>query len=379
MKLTVAAACIINPKGEVLCVKRGASKFASTAYKWEFPGGKLEPGETAEQAAVREIQEELGLAIEVLGLGPTVTHTYSEFDITLHTVLCAPIAEDAPITLHEHTDAAWVAADNLWQYDFAAADVPILLWLRERTFGRFLRTKTFGREVTFLNTCASTNDECLRRAEAGASEGLLIVAETQTAGRGRLGREWLSEPGQGLLFSLLARPTLPPEMMATLPLVAGLAVVSALRDNGFDAGLKWPNDVLIGDRKVCGILCEAHTSSRGIEGIVIGVGLNVGAVPEAVAYRAIGLDARLDRLDLLARILKVFEGLYARWSQGGLSALRAELDAFDAKKDKPIRVRLSATPTDGIARGIRNDGALLLELPNGTTEALFAGEIAQWD
>ncbi len=379
MELKVAAACIVNAKGEVLCVKRGASKFASTAYKWEFPGGKIELGETAEQAAVREVSEELGLQVQVLGLGPVVSHTYPEFHITLEAVLCAPEDDAALITLHEHTDAAWVAADKLWQYDFAAADMPILLWFRERTFGRFLRTETFGREAIFLKDCASTNDECLRRAEAGAAEGLLMVAETQSAGRGRLGREWLSEPGQGLLFSFLARPSLPPEVMATLPLVAGLAVTMALRDLGFAAGLKWPNDVLLDERKVCGILCEAQTSSRGIEGIVVGIGLNVGAVPEAVAYRAVGLEHRLDRLELLARILKTFEALYARWLQGGLAALRAELDSFDAKKDKPIRVRLSQTPTDGIARGIRDDGALLIEYPNGEHDALFAGEIAQWD
>ncbi len=379
MKLRVAAACILNHRGEVLCVKRGASKFASTAYKWEFPGGKFEPGETAEQAAVREIEEELGLKVGVLGLGPVITHTYPEFHLTLESVLCAPEDEAAEITLHEHTDFAWVAPDGLWQYDFAPADQPLLVWLRERSFGHFLRTKLFGRESHFLDTCASTNDECLRRAEAGAAEGLLVVAERQTAGRGRLGREWLSEAGQGLLFSLLARPALPPEVMATLPLVAGLAVTIALRDCGFAAGLKWPNDVLIDERKVCGILCEAHTSSRGIEGIVIGVGVNVGAVPEVVAHRAVGLHHSLDRMDLLARILLQFEGLYDRWKVGGLAALRAELDVLDAKRGKPILVRLSQTPTEGIARGIRDDGALLLEHPNGELEALFCGEIAQWD
>ncbi len=379
MKMIVAAACIVNDSGEVLCVKRGASKFASTAYKWEFPGGKVEPDETVEQAAVREIREELGVEVRALGLGPVVEHVYPEFEITLKCVLCVQEDPTAPIQLREHIDSAWVAPDGLWRYDFAPADRPVLLWLRERSFGQKLRTGTFGREAVFVGDCTSTNDLCLQRAEAGASEGLLVVAETQSAGRGRLGREWLSEAGQGLLFSFLARPALPPEVMATLPLVAGLAVTVALRGYGFEAGLKWPNDVLLGERKVCGILCEAHTSSRGIEGIVVGVGINVGAVPEAVAYRASGLDPQMDRMALLARILKVFEELYARWSQGGLAALREELETLDAKKGKPIAVRLSQAPTEGIARGIRDDGALLLEHPSGEVEALFCGEIAQWD
>ncbi len=379
MHLEVVAAVIVNDAGAVLCVKRGASKFASTANRWEFPGGKLEAGETPAQAAVREIEEELSLQVRAVADGPTVEHTYPEFSITLHSVLCTLEGPVSALVLHEHIDAAWTTPDALWQHDFAAADMPLLLWLRERFFGAKLRTQTFGRASTFLSECASTNDECLRRAEAGAPEGTLVVAETQTAGRGRLGREWLSEPGQGLLFSFLARPALPPEVMVTLPLVAGCAVTMALRDQGFEAGLKWPNDVLIGERKVCGILCEAQTSSKGIEGIVVGVGINVGAVPEAVAYRAIGLDHRLDRMELLAQILKCFEGLYQRWTKGGLTALRAELDALDAKVGKTIKVRLSDEPTEGIARGIRDDGALLLEHPNGEVEALFCGEIAQWD
>ncbi len=379
MKLQVVAAIIVNERGAVLCVKRGASKYASTAYKWEFPGGKQEPNETAEQCAVREVAEELNLKVEAVGLGPCVTHTYPEFSITLQAILCRLCEDVDALTLREHLEASWTLPDALWRHDFAEADQPITLWLRERYFGSQLRTTCFGRVCTFVSACTSTNDLCLQRAEAGAPEGTLVVGEVQSAGRGRLGREWLSEPGQGLLFSFLARPVLPPEMMVTLPLVAGIAMSLALRETGVDAGLKWPNDVLIGERKVCGILCEAHTSARGIEGIVIGVGVNVGAVPEAVAYRAVGLEHRLDRMNLLAKFLQHFEALYARWSKQGLAGLRDELDMLDAKKDKPIRVRLSKEPTEGIARGIREDGALLLEHPNGQIEALFCGEIAQWD
>ncbi len=379
MHLEVVAVVIVNDAGAVLCVKRGASKFTSTANRWEFPGGKLEPGETPAQAAVREIKEELSLDLLALADGPTVEHTYPEFSITLHSVLCALTCDVSALVLHEHIDAAWAMPDALGQYDFAAADAPILLWLRERFFGTKLRTETFGKVCTFLSQCTSTNDECLRRAEAGAPEGTLVVTEVQSAGRGRLGREWLSESGQGLLFSFLARPTLPPEVLVTLPLVAGCAVTTVLRAYGFDAGLKWPNDVLIDERKVCGILCEAHTSAKGIEGIVVGIGINVGAVPEAVAYRAVGLKHRLDRMDLLAQILKCFEALYHRWQKGGLAALREELNTLDAKVGKPIKVRLSDVPTEGIARGIRDDGALLLEHPDGNVEALFCGEIEQWD
>lgn len=379
MFLEVAAALIVNDRGEVLCVKRGASKFASTAYRWEFPGGKIDPGETPAQAAVREIYEELDLTIEPLGDGPVVEHTYPEFSIRLHGILATVREDSAPLRLHEHTQMCWLGADGLWQLDFAAADAPFLVWLRERWFGSLLRTATFGRQCTFLAACASTNDVLLQQAEAGAHEGAVVVSEVQSAGRGRLGRSWLSEPGQGLLFSFLVRPVCEPDVAATVTLVAGIAVTEVLRSLGFSAGLKWPNDVLIDERKACGILCEGVSSAKGLEGIVIGVGINTGAVPEAVAYRATSMTGvKVDRLQLLAMFFKVFEGLYERWKQGGLAALKAELEACDCKCGQPITIKQGEVPTEGIARGIDTDGALLLEGADGVVRSLYCGEIVQW-
>ncbi len=374
--LNVVAALIVRDNGEVLCVKRGASKFASTAWKWEFPGGKIEPGETLEQCAVREVREELEMVVEPLALACTTEHTYPEFAIHLQCVLCA--AHDQEPTLKEHVEARWVKADDLSLLDFAAADTAILAWLRERTFGTQLRTKVIGTNCTFVEATDSTNTQLLALAERGAPEGSLYVAETQWAGRGRLGRTWLDIPGNALLFSLLVRPQVAPEVAVTVSLVAGIAMALALRKAAsLQVGLKWPNDLLIDDRKLCGILCEAQTSVNGIEGIVIGIGVNTAAVPEAVAHRAIGSEKRLDRLALLATFCNTFEPLYARWQAGGLAALREEIDAFDCKRGHLITIKQS-TLIEGIARGIRDDGALLLETPDGILP-ITCGEIQQWD
>ncbi len=376
MHLEVVAGMILRDTGEVLCVKRGASKFASTAWKWEFPGGKIEPGETPEQALVRELKEELDMEVTPLALAHIVDHTYPEFSIRLHGFLCT--AKEAEPTLKEHVAYQWVKADDLGQLDFAAADTPLLDALRERTYGTHLRTRVIGQDIRFIGATTSTNDDLLQLAESGAPEGTLIVAETQTKGRGRLGRTWLDTPGCALLFSLLVRPQVSPEILVTIPLLCGVSMALAIEKvTGITTGLKWPNDLLIGEHKVCGILCEAQTSAKGIEGIIIGIGVNTSLVPESVAYRATSIGERVDRIQLLATFCNIFESLYAQWQETGLTALRAELDRLDCKINTPITIRQNEL-LSGISRGIAEDGALLLEQADGTLLPITCGEILQW-
>ena len=229
------------------------------------------------------------------------------------------------------------------------------------------------------NVTTSTNAELID--ELGQEEGLLsgdtLVAEIQTQGRSRRGTKWLTSIGTNLMVSLAFRfPSL--QHLLGFSLAIGVATVTALEQLGVrDLKLKWPNDVLIDERKVCGILCEAQTSAKGIEGIVVGIGVNTGVVPEALAHRAVGLGG-VDRLVLLTELCAAFETLYARWSKGGLPALRAELDALDCKRGKTILMRPAGGTIEGLSRGIRDDGALLLDR-EGTIEPILCGEIAQWD
>lgn len=164
-----------------------------------------------------------------------------------------------------------------------------------------------GWRVEVLPTVGSTNEVVVERARTGEPAGLVVVAEEQTAGRGRLDRTWVSPPRAGLTFSVLLRPQ--PEHLGWVPLLGGLAVARALRDQGgVDAVLKWPNDVLVGDRKVCGLLAQAVTAPDGLA-VVLGIGLNVTTrreelpVPQATSLALEGA-ATTDRDTLLRAVLR---------------------------------------------------------------------------
>jgi BirA family biotin operon repressor/biotin-[acetyl-CoA-carboxylase] ligase len=183
---------------------------------------------------------------------------------------------------------------------------------------RLVRPGGLWREIRVTGETGSTNADLLEEARTGAAEGLVLVAEAQTAGRGRLGRSWSSPPQAALAFSVLLRPAaVPPSSRAWLPLVTGVAVAAALRaEAGVSATLKWPNDVLVADRKIAGILAEAHGDA-----IVAGVGLNVTLtraelpVPSATSL-LLENAACLDRERLLAAVLTELAGRYAAWAAG---------------------------------------------------------------
>jgi BirA family biotin operon repressor/biotin-[acetyl-CoA-carboxylase] ligase len=217
--------------------------------------------------------------------------------------------------------------------------------------------------IEVVQRTGSTNTDLLARAAAGAAEGLVLVAEEQVAGRGRLGRTWVSPPGTALTFSVLLRPAgLPVARRSWLPLLAGIAVVSAVRAlTGLVAQVKWPNDVLIGDAKLAGILAEGTGDA-----VVVGIGVNVATSPEELPAGPGGLRATsllasgapVAREDLLTEILRALGERYER--------LRADLD--------PGRCGLLAEYRDLSATGIDDDGRLLVRSGAGE-RAVAAGDV----
>jgi BirA family biotin operon repressor/biotin-[acetyl-CoA-carboxylase] ligase len=239
----------------------------------------------------------------------------------------------------------------------------------------------FGHPLYLYARIGSTNDEAKRLAQAGAPEGLLVLADTQTAGRGRQGRPWLTPPGTALALSLVLRPALAAEHAARVTMLAGVAVCEALEQTaGVPAALKWPNDVLIDGRKAGGILVESALSGTRLDYLVLGIGLNVSAAPppEAVLFPATAVAAAagrpVDRLALLRAILTRLAHHYP-----DLAPTSPRLPAAWRSRLLWLGERVVAQSPqghyDGTVTGAADDGALLIRLDGGEVRRIVAGDV----
>jgi len=251
------------------------------------------------------------------------------------------------------------------------------------------------REIEVVPSTGSTNADLLARALRGEPEGVVLAAEEQTAGRGRMGRTWISPPRAALTFSLLLNPAVPPARRGWLPLLTGVAVAAAVTEvTGIQTGLKWPNDVLAGnvlagEGKLAGILAEAAGDA-----VVVGIGLNVSTEPAelshllaapgpgtlpATSLRAAGAAAP-DREELLLAILAGFERRYRPWREAGgdpdRSGLREEYVRWSATIGRTVRAELpGGQALSGSAAGVDPDGRLLVRVSSGAEVPVAAGDV----
>ncbi len=247
----------------------------------------------------------------------------------------------------------------------------------------YLAQEVQGIRVVYEEEVDSTNTRLKTLAEAGAPEGTLCIAERQTRGRGRRGRSWFSLPGKSLAFSLLLRPGLPLEVCPSLALLAGIALSKALEDLGFSPGLKWPNDVLLGERKVAGILLETATDLDEVPWMVLGVGVNVNleenelsSLPFSATSLQVEKGEPVLRVLVLRHFLVYFFKDYREWKQSGdFSPWIAEYNCRFAFLGKSATISGGKEPVSGIVRGVDARGALRLE-KDGEEIALAWGEIA---
>ena len=252
----------------------------------------------------------------------------------------------------------------------------------ETTIADQIHTKWAGKTVHFAREIDSTNLWIKRLAKEGAPEGTLALAEFQSAGRGRLGRSWEVPEGTSVMMSILLRPKFEPQYAPTLTLVMGMAVAKAVKKLGFDVSIKWPNDVVVSHKKICGILTEMGVRDGKIDYAVIGVGINVNIkeFPEEMADKATSLylesGKEFDRSQIPGLVMEAFEKYYEKFAATcDLSGLKEEYESILANYNQPVRV-LAKEPYEGVARGITDGGELLVEKTDGTIVAVSAGEVS---
>ena len=252
----------------------------------------------------------------------------------------------------------------------------------ETTITDQIHTKWAGKTVHFARETDSTNLWIKRLAKEGAPEGTLALAEFQSAGRGRLGRSWEVPEGTSVMMSILLRPKFEPQYAPTLTLVMGMAVAKAVKKLGFDVSIKWPNDVVVSHKKICGILTEMGVRDGKIDYAVIGVGINVNIkeFPEEMADKATSLylesGREFDRSQIPGLVMEAFEEYYEKFAATcDLSGLKEEYESILANYNQPVRV-LAKEPYEGVARGITDGGELLVEKTDGTIVAVSAGEVS---
>jgi BirA family biotin operon repressor/biotin-[acetyl-CoA-carboxylase] ligase len=239
-------------------------------------------------------------------------------------------------------------------------------------------------DLVCLAVTDSTNRVAMEMAENGARHGSVVVADAQTAGRGRMGRRWVSPAGKNLYVSLLLRPPVPTVDAPRLALVAGVALADAVEAVGVPAALKWPNDLYCGGRKAAGILAEMASDRHGVRHVVIGVGLNVNVeeddFPEDLRGTATSLricaGRAFHRVDVLARLLDAFGTRYAEFIGGGFASLRDGWDRRDFLRGRRVLLRWQGGEGWGTADGLDTVGALRF-LPDGgpAVASVHSGEI----
>lgn len=264
--------------------------------------------------------------------------------------------------------------------------------ITQAQIGSLLKTKYMGRNLVYFAETDSTNIQIKRLAEAGSPEGTLVVAESQTAGKGRRGRSWFSPPGSSIFMSYLLRPNILPYHASMLTLLAGMACARAVREEtGLKAEIKWPNDLVLSGKKICGILTEMSTELEEIHYIFTGIGINVNQTefPEEIRNTATSLKLEREKQQekegcrefsrsvLIASCMKWFEDYYERFLfSGDFSQLKEEYESMLVNLNREVLVLDPAGEYSGVCRGIDAMGRLLVELPHKEVKAVLSGEVS---
>jgi len=246
-----------------------------------------------------------------------------------------------------------------------------------------LKTRNIGKTIYSHESLGSTNDTAYALAERGAPEGTLVIADRQTKGKGRLGRRWFSPPESGIYFSCILRPKILPNEVSKIALLAAVSAAAAIREfSGIKALIKWPNDILISDRKAGGVLTELKAETDRVHFVILGIGLNVNTpkkmLPEGgTSIKEESKSSRdFSRVELIKILIGLLDKQYAIFKKDGFSPIRNELKSYSCTLGRDIRIRTSGKrKVLGRAVAIGKNGALVVKLNNGTKEVFLSGDV----
>jgi BirA family biotin operon repressor/biotin-[acetyl-CoA-carboxylase] ligase len=248
-----------------------------------------------------------------------------------------------------------------------------------------LKGSLFGKRIHHFFKTDSTNRVALELGHAGEPEGTVVLAEEQTAGRGRAGRSWVSERAAGIYVTLLLRPRLAPVQAPLLTMMAGLSVHTAVESViGLNVDLKWPNDLLIGGKKAGGILTEMHAEPSQVRFVIVGIGLNVNQEKFTGELAHIATSLRMEtrksqsRMELLVRLLREFESDYNRFLREGVSGVVERFETVSSyARGKRVRVSNGSESYVGTTAGLGPEGLLQVEREDGRLMTVIAGDVAE--
>ena len=249
---------------------------------------------------------------------------------------------------------------------------------------RLGKTKVIGRDIRVFEETTSTNDVIEKLARDGVKEGVVVFAESQTKGRGRLGRKWMSPTHKGLWFSILLRPKLSPQETTQLTVASATAVRRAIKTiTGLSAEIKWPNDLLIGGKKVVGILTEMSAEVDCVRHVILGIGVDVNQAANEFPpeLRKIATSLKLEtgeeisRAELAVEILRELDFDYARICGGKFAQLADEWETGCLTIGKNVSVQMGARLVRGCAEALDDDGALLVRTEHGHLERVIGGDV----
>lgn len=256
--------------------------------------------------------------------------------------------------------------------------------LSEEAVSSCNQSKWMGKNLICFDTLDSTNLEIRRQAEAGAPHGTVVITEEQTMGKGRRGRSWLGKAHTGIWMSMLLRPQIEPERCSMLTLVTALAVTRAIKEvAGIESKIKWPNDLIVNGRKICGILTELSAQMDEVNYVVIGAGINVNIeeFPEELREKATSLQKesgeKISRAPLAAKVMEYFEQYYERFLETeDLSAMTEEYNRQLVHMNQRIRVIRGSKEEQFLSKGINEKGELTVEDDYGRKSVVFSGEVS---